>query len=82
MAVAGSPGASPTWVPSISTGSSSFPVVLGKGKGLFFEGAAPTGFELAEVVTTSTGVMVTTFRPTGPPQAGGIRVVDGAEVIH
>jgi dihydrofolate reductase len=43
-----------------------FPVVLGGGKRLFGE-VVPTGLELVSSETTSTGVMVQAYRPTGDP---------------
>ena len=48
-----------------------FPLVLGTGKRLFDE-IVPTGLELADSKTTSTGVMVQIYRPTGPPEFGEV----------
>lgn len=41
------------------------PVLLGKGKRLFAEGAVPTGLELVETRTTSTGVVLHVHRVVG-----------------
>jgi dihydrofolate reductase len=42
-----------------------FPVVLGRGKRLFEDGAAPKALELIEGKTSSTGVMMNRYRPKG-----------------
>ncbi|MEV3992582.1 dihydrofolate reductase family protein [Streptomyces sp. NPDC049837] len=47
-----------------------FPVFLGKGRRLFPDGGAPTAFELTGHRTTSTGVTIQTYRPTGPAEFG------------
>ena len=47
-----------------------FPVVLGRGKRLFGEGARPSGLELVDTVPSTTGVMMQTYRPTGAPAQG------------
>ena len=47
-----------------------FPVVLGSGKRLFGEGTAPSGFELVDSKTSTSGVLVTTYRPAGEPKNG------------
>ncbi|MFE4858647.1 dihydrofolate reductase family protein [Streptomyces sp. NPDC056670] len=47
-----------------------YPVVLGEGRRLFADGAAPTSFALTGTRTTSTGVCVNSYRPTGRPQYG------------
>ena len=39
-----------------------FPVVLGKGKRLFDEGAMPDGFELVDHKVSSSGVIIATYR--------------------
>ncbi len=60
-----------------------YPVVLGHGRQLFVEGGVPTAMRLADTRTTSTGVIVSTYLPTGKPQYGsflleadGVRVED------
>lgn len=47
-----------------------FPVFLGEGRRLFPHGGTPTAFELTGHRTTSTGVTIQTYRPTGPAQFG------------
>jgi dihydrofolate reductase len=47
-----------------------YPVVLGKGRRLFSDGAVPTAFRLTEARTTSAGVSIHTYRPTGRPAFG------------
>jgi dihydrofolate reductase len=47
-----------------------FPVVLGKGKRLFAEGASPAQLRLTESRTSSTGVVFAVFEPAGEVQTG------------
>ena len=47
------------------------PLVLGAGRRLFDEGAPPTGLRLVNSVTTSTGVVIATYQPSGPAPAPG-----------
>jgi dihydrofolate reductase len=47
-----------------------FPVVLGSGKRLFGEGAVPAGLELVDSKTSSTGVVLLTYRRAGDPKYG------------
>ncbi|OKK04495.1 deaminase [Streptomyces sp. CB03234] len=47
-----------------------FPVFLGKGRRLFPDGGAPTAFGLTGHRTTSTGITIQTYRPTGPARFG------------
>ncbi len=42
------------------------PVVLGKGKRLFENGVPPSSFTLVESQSTTTGVLISTYRPAGP----------------
>ena len=42
------------------------PVVLGTGKRLFESGVPPRGLTLVETRSTSTGVLLNTYRPAGP----------------
>lgn len=58
-----------------------FPVVLGSGKRLFAEGAATSGFTLADSDVTSAGVIYQVLRPT-EFRTGGITIEDGKEVIQ
>ncbi len=47
-----------------------FPVVLGQGRRLFPVGGRDTKFDLVESRTTSTGVVITVYRPAGRPEYG------------
>jgi len=47
-----------------------YPVVLGGGKRLFGSGAVPAALTLAGTTTTSTGVVVSTYRRAGKPSYG------------
>ncbi|MEC4015461.1 dihydrofolate reductase family protein [Streptomyces sp. H27-D2] len=55
-----------------------FPVYLGQGARFFPDGGAPTAFRPTETSTTSTGVVIHTFQPTGPAQYGSF-ALDPAE---
>ena len=47
-----------------------FPVVLGSGKRLFADGAIPAGLRVADVKTSSTGVIVTRYERAGAVKYG------------
>jgi dihydrofolate reductase len=47
-----------------------YPVVLGKGKRLFAEGAVPTALKLVDHRVIGTGVAVHVYRPDGRPSYG------------
>jgi dihydrofolate reductase len=47
-----------------------FPVVVGKGKRLFGDGAMPSGLALADTKASSTGVLINTYVPAGRIKAG------------
>ncbi len=47
-----------------------FPVVVGPGKRLFGSGTAPTGLDVVDMQTSSTGVVMATYRPAGPIDRG------------
>ncbi len=51
-----------------------FPVVLGEGRRLFPERGIATGLTLVESRTTSSGVAIHVYRPTGRPEFGSIEV--------
>jgi dihydrofolate reductase len=53
-----------------------FPLVLGEGKRLFADGSVPTALQLVETKTTSTGVVVSNYVPTGKPQYGSFALDD------
>lgn len=50
-----------------------FPVVLGKGKRLFGDGARPAAFELADSYATPSGVIVAAYRRAGEVKLGTFR---------
>jgi dihydrofolate reductase len=47
-----------------------FPVVLGSGKRLFAAGSIPSGLKVAEVTTSSTGVVIATYERAGEIKYG------------
>ena len=53
-----------------------FPVVLGKGKRLFGDGAISSGLRQTSSRTSSTGVIMATYEPAGPIQLGTFRRPD------
>ena len=60
-----------------------FPVVVGRGKRLFGDGVVPAGLELVECETSSTGVVMTRYRPAGPVERGSFAFDDApAEEIE
>ena len=56
-----------------------FPVCVGTGKRLFTDGAAPSGFTVAETRVTSTGATYAALVPT-PYETGTAAIEDGKEV--
>ncbi|MGH7717789.1 MAG: dihydrofolate reductase family protein [Gemmatimonadaceae bacterium] len=59
-----------------------FPHVVGGGKRLFGEGTPPTGLTLVETRTSTTGVVMSTYRRSGPVQTGSFAFEEptGAEI--
>ena len=53
-----------------------FPVILGKGKRLFGDGAVPASLRQTYNKTASTGVIMATYEPAGPVQLGTFRRPD------
>jgi dihydrofolate reductase len=53
-----------------------FPVVVGPGKRLFGSGTAPSGLELVGTTTSTTGVIIATYRPTGALERGSYAFED------
>ena len=53
-----------------------FPLVLGKGKRLFADGASPTGLKLIKAQTFPTGVIVANYRPDGPVRIGDFQLAE------
>ena len=47
-----------------------FPVTFGSGKRLFAEGTQAAGFKLVDSKTSTTGVIIATYEPTGPLKTG------------
>jgi dihydrofolate reductase len=53
-----------------------FPVLLGTGKRLFAGGTVPAGLELAATATSTTGVVMSTYRRAGEVQHGSFALPD------
>ncbi len=53
-----------------------YPVVLGKGKRLFADGAKPAALDLIDHKTTSTGVSIDVYTPAGEPTYGSFELGD------
>jgi len=53
-----------------------YPVHLGSGKKLFRDGAKPGALRLTHSSTTSTGVIIVTYEPAGPPRYGSFVLDD------
>ena len=56
-----------------------FPVVLGKGKRLFGNGAAPAGLKLVKSRSFPTGVIVANYRPDGAVKTGDFQLAEPTE---
>jgi len=56
-----------------------FPVVLGKGKRLFGDGATPSGLKLVKSQAYPTGVIVANYRPDGAVKTGNFQVAEPTE---
>lgn len=56
-----------------------FPVVLGRGKRLFSEGAVPAGLKLVRSQSYPTGVVVATYRPDGAVKTGSFQLAEPSE---
>jgi dihydrofolate reductase len=56
-----------------------FPVVLGTGKRLFGEGAAPTALKLVNSQVSTTGVVMGTYEPGGELQTGSFALEEPTE---
>jgi len=57
-----------------------YPVVLGKGRRLLAEGTKPAALRLVDTNTTSTGVTVNVYRPTGQPAHGSFEASDSVQI--
>jgi dihydrofolate reductase len=53
-----------------------FPVVLGKGKRLFGDGASPAGLKLLKSKSFPTGVIVANYRPDGAVKTGDFQFAE------
>ena len=53
-----------------------YPVVLGKGKRLFGEGASPAGLRLAKSQSFPTGVIVASYTPDGAVKTGDFQLTE------
>jgi dihydrofolate reductase len=53
-----------------------YPVHLGSGKKLFRDGAKPGALRLTRCSTTSTGMIIATYEPAGPPRYGSFVLDD------
>ncbi|MBA2068140.1 dihydrofolate reductase, partial [Escherichia coli] len=47
-----------------------YPVLLGRGKRWFGDGSAPGEWTLADTRTSTTGVLISRYRPKGPVRTG------------
>ena len=53
-----------------------FPVLVGSGKRLFAEGTVPSGLQLIDSTTSTTGVVISTYRPGGQVTLGSFAFED------
>jgi dihydrofolate reductase len=53
-----------------------FPLLLGRGKKLFGDGAVPTGLKLVKAQVYPSGVIVANYRPDGPVKAGDFSLAE------
>jgi dihydrofolate reductase len=56
-----------------------FPVVLGKGKRLFGDGASPAGLKLLKSQSFPTGVIVANYQPDGAVKTGDFQLAEPTE---
>ena len=56
-----------------------FPVVLGKGKRLFGDGATPAGLKLVKSQSYPTGVIVANYNPDGAVKTGDFQLPEPSE---
>jgi dihydrofolate reductase len=56
-----------------------FPLVLGKGKRLFGDGAVPAGLKLVKSQAFPTGVIAATYQPDGPIKTGSFQLAEPSE---
>jgi dihydrofolate reductase len=53
-----------------------FPVVLGRGKRLFGDGAIPVGLKLVKAQSYPTGVIVANYTPAGEVKTGSFQLAE------
>jgi dihydrofolate reductase len=56
-----------------------FPVVLGQGKRLFGDGTIPATFEVVSTKSSTTGVLMSTYRKAGPVETGSFAFEEPTE---
>ncbi|MEZ2329107.1 dihydrofolate reductase family protein [Mesorhizobium sp. RCC_202] len=56
-----------------------FPLLLGKGKRLFGDGALPAAFKLTKSQTSTTGVIMATYERAGEIQVGSLAIQEPSE---
>ncbi len=56
-----------------------FPLVLGRGKRLFERGTAPQALSLVDTKSSSTGVLINTYRPAGAVRPGSFALATPTE---
>jgi dihydrofolate reductase len=57
------------------------PLVLGNGRRLFADGITPTAFRLIDTKTTSRGVVVHVYQPSGRPEYGAASLAQEGDVV-
>lgn len=57
------------------------PVILGNGKRLFADGTTPTALKLIDTQTTSRGVVVHVYQPSGKPEYGAALLKQDGDVV-
>jgi dihydrofolate reductase len=57
-----------------------YPVVLGKGRRLFAEGAKPVAMRLVDSRTTDAGVAINVYQPVGEPKHGSFEAADSVTI--
>ncbi len=58
-----------------------FPVVLGRGRHLFADGARPAALRLTSSRTTSAGAVLSTYEPAGDVVRGSFGIEDGRDAV-
>ncbi|QUD86998.1 dihydrofolate reductase family protein [Phenylobacterium montanum] len=56
-----------------------FPVILGRGKRVFGSGVKPSGLKLETATTSSTGVVLSVYRPAGEVRTGSFQLAEPSE---